>query len=222
MRAPVIIVHSEDVESAIGVRLVQTHGDFATFVHVRTPGDAVELAQRIPCEIVLLDSAGDITQDLRLLECLRSAGFRGAVVAVLPSVTEDANARFLDAGCAAVLSKTNPDCVLLGTLRELLNGTQKSESANQIEVTERERSVLRFVCDGLSNKEIGATLAISESLVKATLQRLFSKLGVHTRSQLVRKAMQTPGALLSLMVGVYDYFEMCGAEFLLTPHLLFF
>ena len=56
--------------------------------------------------------------------------------------------------------------------------------------TERESQVLQGVFEGLSNKEIGARLTISESSVKAALQQLFQKTGVRTRSQLVRIALE--------------------------------
>jgi DNA-binding NarL/FixJ family response regulator len=46
------------------------------------------------------------------------------------------------------------------------------------------------VFEGLTNKEIGARLELSESSVKAVLQQLFDKTGVRTRSQLVRIALE--------------------------------
>jgi DNA-binding NarL/FixJ family response regulator len=57
-------------------------------------------------------------------------------------------------------------------------------------LSERERKVLRYVFEGLSNKEIGQQLNISEGSVKATLQQLFARTGVRTRSQLVRIAVE--------------------------------
>ena len=44
--------------------------------------------------------------------------------------------------------------------------------------------------DGLSNRKIGDQIGVSESTVKATLQHLFKKAGVRTRSQLVRIALE--------------------------------
>ena len=44
--------------------------------------------------------------------------------------------------------------------------------------------------EGLTNKEIAERIGVSESSVKATLQQLFSKTGVRTRSQLVRIALE--------------------------------
>jgi two-component system, NarL family, nitrate/nitrite response regulator NarL len=51
---------------------------------------------------------------------------------------------------------------------------------------ERERQVLSFVFEGLANKEIAARIGVSEGSVKSTLQQLFSKTAVRTRSQPVR------------------------------------
>ena len=54
----------------------------------------------------------------------------------------------------------------------------------------RELDVLRLVVQGLSNKEIASSMNISESAVKNTLQQLFGKTEVRTRSQLVRVALE--------------------------------
>lgn len=54
----------------------------------------------------------------------------------------------------------------------------------------RELDALRLVVQGLSNKEIASRMNISESTVKNTLQQLFGKTDVRTRSQLVRVALE--------------------------------
>lgn len=57
-------------------------------------------------------------------------------------------------------------------------------------LTSRETEVLRLLVQGLANKEIAAQMEISESAVKNTIQQLFGKTGVRTRSQLVRVALE--------------------------------
>jgi PAS domain S-box-containing protein len=57
-------------------------------------------------------------------------------------------------------------------------------------VASRELEVMRLLVQGLTNKEMAAKLAISESAVKNTFQQLFSKNGVRTRSQLVRVILE--------------------------------
>ena len=54
----------------------------------------------------------------------------------------------------------------------------------------RETDVLRLLVQGFSNKEVAARMEISESTVKNTIQQLFAKTGVRTRSQLVRVALE--------------------------------
>jgi DNA-binding CsgD family transcriptional regulator len=57
-------------------------------------------------------------------------------------------------------------------------------------LTPREREVLALVRVGLRNKEIAATLFISEVTVKAHLRHIFEKLGVRTRTQAALAADQ--------------------------------
>jgi DNA-binding NarL/FixJ family response regulator len=65
-----------------------------------------------------------------------------------------------------------------------------AQNAPRQALSPRETLVLHGVVEGLGNKEIGSRLDISESSVKAVLQRLFEKTGVRSRSQLVRYAIE--------------------------------
>ena len=57
-------------------------------------------------------------------------------------------------------------------------------------LNDREMEVLRLVVQGLANKEIASRMNISESAIKNSLQQLFGKTEVRTRSQLVRVALE--------------------------------
>lgn len=71
------------------------------------------------------------------------------------------------------------------------NGSSPSFDQNERpSLNGRELDVLRLVVQGLSNKEIASRMDISESAVKNTLQQLFGKTEVRTRSQLVRVALE--------------------------------
>jgi DNA-binding CsgD family transcriptional regulator len=58
------------------------------------------------------------------------------------------------------------------------------------DMTARERDVLALVADGRPNREIAMRLGISEHTVKFHLASIFGKLGVSTRTQAVRRALQ--------------------------------
>lgn len=74
-------------------------------------------------------------------------------------------------------------------LKELLESVAVPEQP-PIRLTERDRAVFRHLLEGASNKEIAVREGLSESAVKASLQQLFAKVGVRTRSQLVRFALE--------------------------------
>lgn len=65
---------------------------------------------------------------------------------------------------------------------------QQQESSDEAdadleELTEREREVLAFLAEGLSNKEIAARLYLSVRTVEGHLTNAYGKLGVHSRTE---------------------------------------
>ena len=82
---------------------------------------------------------------------------------------------------------------IIGEVSEDGNSVPASGSVAQLErvpLTSRETEVLRSLIQGMANKEIAARMGISESTVKNTFQQLFGKMGVRSRSQLVRAALE--------------------------------
>jgi PAS domain S-box-containing protein len=73
---------------------------------------------------------------------------------------------------------------------EAQNAQANGGPDHRVSLSSREIEVVRLLVQGLGNKEIAARLEISESAVKNTMQQLFAKAGVRTRSQLVRVALE--------------------------------
>ena len=57
-------------------------------------------------------------------------------------------------------------------------------------LTPREREVLRLIAEGLSGKEIAATLGVSAKTIETHRSRIMEKLGIHKVSGLVRFAVR--------------------------------
>ena len=83
----------------------------------------------------------------------------------------------------AVISENEPSVI----------GLPEAQADPSVVLTNLEQTVLRGIFEGQSNKEIAGHLDSSESAVKSTIQRLFTKLGARTRSQLVRIAIERLG-----------------------------
>lgn len=84
-----------------------------------------------------------------------------------------------------------PD-VVRQRLDTLLGGTSTEEAeaaaAPASWLTDRERGVIELLCTGLSNKEIGRRLALSDNTVKFHLRNIYAKLNVRTRAAAVMAA----------------------------------
>ena len=60
----------------------------------------------------------------------------------------------------------------------------------ELGITLREQEILGLIAEGLSNREIGERLFVSENTVKTHSSRLFQKLDVSRRTQAVQKGKQ--------------------------------
>ena len=63
-----------------------------------------------------------------------------------------------------------------------------TESKQQVDLSERELSVLRLIADGAATKAIADQLFLSQSSVKRCVSLIFEKLGVHNRAEAVSEA----------------------------------
>jgi NarL family two-component system response regulator LiaR len=60
----------------------------------------------------------------------------------------------------------------------------------ELGLTPREQEILALIAEGLSNREIGERLFVSENTVKTHSSRLFDKLGVGRRVQAIRRGRE--------------------------------
>jgi len=148
-------------------------------VDIRMPRlGGIELARRAgrsapETAVLLYTGYGDRAL---LMEAL-DAGVRGFVVKEAPM--DD----LLRAVLAVAGGGTYVDPVLAGSLAS-------SVSAQVPQLTQRERSVLRLLADGLGNEEIGRRLYISAETVRTHVRKAMDKLDADTRTQAVARALR--------------------------------
>lgn len=170
--------------------------------HCGSIREALQLLAERTFDLVLLDHDLGNERASQFLPAAREAGFSGRVLIVTAWVSDTEARRLLRQGVAGIFLKEAPLGELIGSIRAVAEGrgptsdwastrpARTDSSAVAPLFTDRQRRVLRFVVEGLSNKEIAWRLQISESYVKAILQSLFEKTGVRTRGQLVRVAFE--------------------------------
>jgi len=176
-------------------------GDCATIAEAR------QIIADNTVDVILLDYDLGDEAGTDLLRFLHDAQSQVKVLILTAGMIANATLNALDTGAAGVILKHSGTRQLLEAIRRVakgepwwdtsvvrlaLSGAQaRNDSQGKArELTERQRLILGCILDGLSNKEIAAKLECSETSVKASIQELFSKAGVRTRSQLVRVAIE--------------------------------
>jgi DNA-binding CsgD family transcriptional regulator len=71
-----------------------------------------------------------------------------------------------------------------------LNFTADDTARERLGITRRELEILMLVARGLSNREIGEALFVSESTVKTHCSRAFDKLGARRRTEAVQRSKE--------------------------------
>ena len=188
-------------------RLLQSEPGLEVVAHCGSGAEALQIIKSSSdIDIVLLDLDLGHERGADFLERLRNMHFDGKVLLVTADVSDNEIPSLIRKGISGVFMKHGSPALLIKGIRETMEGKalfgqdQLRRALERVEVasadqrrsklTERERQVLSFVFEGLANKQIADRLQVSEAAVKASLQQLFAKTGVRTRSQLVRVALE--------------------------------
>lgn len=164
------------------VRLVRETRPDVALVDVRLPGiSGVELCYHIleespDTQVLILTSYLDSNV---VRECIR-AGAKGFILKDVGSNDLLQSIRELMDGGSPMDSRAT---------RMLVQWMQSgSEAGVQERFTLREIEILRLIAEGLTNREVGEQLCLSENTVKTYLQELYQKLDAHSRIEAVMQA----------------------------------
>lgn len=167
------------------------------------PSALADLAQ-LSVDVLILDyDLGDDTA-LAVVRALQARGSTTRVILVTAGLPNHDALELIRLGIFGIFHKQHSPDELLRTIHGVAEGKVLIDqqylqrlvaatvrpASERPHLTERDRQVLRLLLEGLSNKEIAAQLGVSEGAIKASLQQLFAKTGVRTRSHLVRVALE--------------------------------
>jgi len=187
-------------------RLLQSEPGFEVVAHCSSLVEAKRILKQHETDIVLLDVDLGSENGTDLLEDLEEMGFQGKVLLVTAGVNEREMPRLIRKGISGIFMKHNAPVLLIQAIQDAMKGKAlfeqeflkkvleasegRSSESRRTGLTARETKILSLIFEGMTNKEIADQIEISESAVKSSLQHLFAKTGVRTRSQLVRVALE--------------------------------
>jgi len=195
-----ILIADDHLVVRIGLRsMIDTQADMEVVAEAVNGGEAVELFRVHKPDVVLMDLRMPGTGGVEATAAIREQ-FPDARVIVLTTYDGDENIyRALQAGARAYLLKDVPRNEFLDDIRAVHNGQYCIPPAVGARLAQRlpfpplsarELEVLKLIVQGMSNKEIGSRLSITESTVKNHVNNILTKLHVNDRTQAATTALR--------------------------------
>jgi two-component system nitrate/nitrite response regulator NarL len=195
-RHPIIL---QGLRSVLGA-----HHDIKIVANCGDGASCVKAIRNFVPDIVILDNALPDLSGPQILAIAASEDLPARVIFFAAAV-DDRELRLLTAaGAYAVVSKDVAPRILMQILRQVAGGqkvlarSSSNEAAQKqngvaekvlFTLTERERQIMRLVSEGLSNKEIGRRLNITDGTIKVHLHHIFQKLDIANRTALAALAI---------------------------------
>lgn len=159
----------------------------------------VEFVDRVKPDVILMDVRMPDKNGIEALRDVLTANPKARVVMLTTSDVEEDVYRAIELGALGYVMKESLIDTILSAIRSAMAGDVfMSDDVRRVYETRkgakglspREAEVLGEVAKGLSNREIGASLGISENSVKMHLKRVNFKLGASDRTEAVQLALQ--------------------------------
>lgn len=185
--------------------LLDSQPDIEVIGEADTGEDAITMAADRSPDVVMMDLA--LGAGIDGVEAIRRVRAARPDQPVLVFTTYDTDAdvvRALDAGAIGYLLKDSAPQDIFGAIRGAVAGRSvlSPPVASRVldrmrrpdqALTAREAELLGLLAEGLTNKELGKRLFISEATVKTHLAHIYAKLGVDSRAAAVSIALRRDG-----------------------------
>ncbi|MEO5964450.1 MAG: response regulator transcription factor [Candidatus Limnocylindrales bacterium] len=180
-------------------QFIDADPDFTVVGEAGDGATIVDLAARIPCDVVLMDLGLPVLNGIEATRRIRATG-RGPRVLVLSAYDdEDYVAAAIDAGASGYLPKSAHAAEVIAAIRAVASGQmvlhpdigrnlfrrKGASDDRRDELTPRELEVLRLAAAGARTRDIAAQLSVSPRTVEAAFTSIFNRLGVMTRTEAV-------------------------------------
>jgi DNA-binding NarL/FixJ family response regulator len=201
----VLVVDDHPIVRQGLVAVLDDEPDFAVVGSASSAEEAVALAAGLRPDVVLLDLELSGPDGVAAIPRLAEVSPESRILVFTAYDTDEHVFGAIRAGARGYLLKGAPTEEIARGIRAVHGGGSHLEPRVAAKVlaemsapqrgerpllSERESAVLRLVAEGLSNKEIGRALSISERTARFHVTSILNKLGAGTRAQAVALATQ--------------------------------
>ncbi|PWU09745.1 MAG: DNA-binding response regulator [Verrucomicrobia bacterium] len=195
----VLVVDDHPITRTGLATLVNVEGDMMVVGEAGSGREAAEAFDQLRPDVTLMDLRMPGMDGVVATEVIRARHANARVIIISAYDWDEDIYRAFHAGAAGYLLKGVAGDEILEAIRSAYRGEvaiphsiaqRLAQRTAQSELSQREFEVLRLMMYGLSNKEIGAMLFISERTVKLHASNLFAKIKVKDRTEAVMAALQ--------------------------------
>lgn len=199
-----VAVVEDDPDIRAGLEVLLDGGSGARCIAAFASGEDALAGLRggVDVDLVLMDI--ELPGDTGIETTRRLRADRPDLEVVMLTVRDDDDAVFqsLCAGAVGYLLKTTPPARLVAAIEEAHAGgapmspaiarrvARSFQSTSPSPLSERETEILAHLCQGMSYREIGSALFISERTVHSHLKNIYRKLEVHSKTEAMARAMR--------------------------------
>ena len=198
----ILVVDDHPIVRSGLTSVLASQADFDVVGEATNGDEAIAAAARLSPDLILMDLRMPVRNGVDASAAILAARPSTRIVVLTTYASDGEVLRAIEAGAVGYLLKDVPHEELFRALRAVARGERylapvvterlmaQWQQPARASLTDRELDVLRAVARGAANKEIAASLGISEPTVKAHLVRIFDKLGVENRTSAARIARQ--------------------------------
>ena len=167
--------------------------------------DALQAIRKHSPDVASLDLRMPGMSGLAVAQALQAEGHPTKIVLLTADIDEPVMMEILKAGVQGLLLKEMAPRLLVQCIRKVYEGEQwiernvaqralekmikrESDAKAVLQLTPRERDLVRMISQGKRNKDIAEALCISVGTVKTHLHNIYDKLGIDGRMPLMRYA----------------------------------
>jgi DNA-binding NarL/FixJ family response regulator len=181
------------------VRIVSLQPDIVVVAEARNGEEAVAQFLEQRPDVTLMDMQLPVMSGLQAIRAIKRAQPDARIVVLTMYQGDEDMYRALQAGATSYLLKDSVPDDLIRVIREAHAGNpmmaddvaaKLASRAAQPALTDRELQVLELLARGQRNKEIAATLSISEDTARTHIKSIFVKFNVHDRTAALAEAVR--------------------------------
>ena len=205
-----ILVAEDDPLTLSGIGMLLDKTNFEVVATVNTGTAALDALPKARPDMLILDNSMPERTGLDVLRTLRHRGDNRPVVLLTGGINDQATKEAMQLGVDGIVIKSTAPRDLLTCLETVVQGRrwldqEVMQRAMQLAMSPdsprdplealsaRERAVASLAQRGLRNKEIADELGLTEGTVKVHLHKVFEKLGVRGRTELILLAQDREG-----------------------------